>query len=372
MAKKKDGEATVSKTGYVYPEQTRAETRALVEMLRKKFPDARVLGVASQEAHRSTPIPSGSVTFDWAVGTGGFMPRKIYEIYGPPSCGKTLLCNQAIRQFQMRGYLAVYVDIECSHDEQTTLEWMAKQGVDIYNLIYVRDTAEITMNIVHSCAEDERVGIIVVDSIGTMILEEAAEGTMNDQRYKSLANLMGSFTGKFNIIVKQAALVIINQVRAPIGQYVPSGQQGKVFKTSGGYALQHNAHVRIEMVGKKIVDKPGGEITVIGNQSTIKTVKNKLSTPGKVGTFNYYWDTGLDYVDELANLAMRHNIPQRSGAWFTYEPTPGRKIQANGINQFIMALRDPSNTDLQAALYQEIMHRRTNSYDVNPEELEHA
>jgi recombination protein RecA len=348
-----------------YPTGTKSEAKSLIEAMKKQFPDARVFGVAAQVVNHSEPIPTGSVTLDWALGTRGLMPNKIYEIYGPPSSGKSLLVYQIIRQVQQTGKLVVYFDTERSVDETVTLAWMAKQGVDVDNLIYGRDTAEMAMNLACRCAEDERVGLIVIDSIATLELERVVEkDEIGEQKVKSIANLMKPFTSKFNVVTQGAALICINQVRAAMGYSAPGAQ---VYETTGGWAWKHNCQVRIEVKGIKLWDGDGDKKELVGLAIRTRMIKNKLASNGKTGEMLYYFGQGIDRADELTKLGLKHQCISRAGAWLSFTHD-GRELRAQGTDRFVTEIRN--HPDVQDALYEMIMQRRTATIEVAPEELD--
>ena len=352
------GEAKVAKEERMkrlYAPATTKKTIALMEKMHRAFPKVSTLGIASRSISHSIAVPTGSAMLDWGMGSRGLLQNKIIELYGPPSQGKTLLSLQMIVKQQRAGKTCAYIDAERSHDEASTQAWMTQQGVDIDNLIYIRDTAERCMDMVHFLVEDPDVGIIVIDSIASLVLDKVVfKDDMGKERVRSLANLMPTFLGKFNVLTKGATLVLINQVRASFGAQGLGGYV--IYDTPGGWALKHYAHVRMEVRGSQLTDKVGEDNVMIGLEMTVRIVKNKLSTPRKKCTIRYYWATGLDWVDEVAALALKHNLITQSGAWYSYSG-PGFNIKANGMDAYINSILE---TPLcHEPLYKAILDART-------------
>lgn len=368
----------------VYPPGTTPEMRKFLEGMHRKFPKAATLGVASQCAIKSVSTPTGSVSLDWGTGKRGVLQNKIIEFYGPPSQGKTLTALQMIVEQQKRGKWAAYCDIERSHDEEETQAWMAQQGVNLDMLIYIRDTAERTMDMIHYCAENPDVGIIVLDSVASLTLNEVAyKDDMGKNRVKSIASLMNNFLGKFNVLTKGADLVIINQVRAAMSA---GGVGFVVYDTPCGWALKHYAHLRVEVRGERLLDEivvAGDKVKVqIGIEMTLRIVKNKMGSPFKKAIVRYYFKTGMDTIDELFNLAIRHRLFEQRGAWYTYERFERNadgsqgallfRLKENGQDAMMHALRMAPDI-VHKTLYDEIMAARDESVEFTmsaPEELD--
>lgn len=321
--------------------------KQVLDQLKKKFPKAAAIGMASDLIGNSYVTPSRSVSVNRIIGCGGFKSDKIYEIFGPPSSGKSLIMYDAIAQCQRAGKIAMLGDAERSAEGDESLAWMEKQGIDTENLIIVRGTAEEMLEMMLATCNNPNIGLQVVDSVAWLAIGEELSKQMDEMSMRSVANLLPKFLRKWTVLSDGPALVLINQIREVIGAYL-----GDV-STPGGHALKHAASVRIEVRGKRIIVKKAGKNVDVGLEINFKTVKNKLSTPRRSGKFNYIWGLGIDRVEELVRVGAETGIIAKGGtSWYKFPDENGKELSFNGQDPLVAYLRErPDMVDaLQARI----------------------
>ncbi|ANE41492.1 recombinase RecA [Fervidobacterium ngatamarikiense] len=261
-------------------------------------------------------IPSGSLAIDIASGVGGYPRGRIIEIYGPESSGKTTIALHAIASVQKLGGIAAFVDAEHALD----LNYARNLGINLSELLISQpDYGEQALDIVDELVRSNAVDLIVIDSVAALVPRAEIEGAMGDAQIGLQARLMSQALRKLagNVNKSKTVVIFINQTRMKIGV-----MYGNPETTTGGVALKFYATMRMEVRSSgKIVE--GNEH--IGNEVTIKFVKNKVAPPFKTTTVDIIYGKGIVRENELFNIAVNEGLIDRRGSWFTYEALDGKE-----------------------------------------------
>lgn len=284
-------------------------------------------------------ISTGSLGLDVALGIGGLPKGRVVEIYGPESSGKTTLTLQAIAACQKAGGVAAFVDAEHALDPI-----YAKQiGVDTDNLLVSQpDTGEQALEITDKLVSSGAVDILVIDSVAALTPKAEIEGDMGDSHMGLQARLMSQALRKLtgNIKRTNTLVIFINQIRMKIGVMF-----GNPETTTGGNALKFYASVRLDIRRTGAIKK-GDEI--LGNETRVKVVKNKVAPPFKQVHFDIYYGKGISLQSELINLGVENDLVQKSGAWYSYK---GERIGQGKDNVRQYLVDNPTiATELEASL----------------------
>ena len=288
----------------------RALSAALTQ-IEKQFGKGSVMRMGDRVAEIIPVIPTGSLLLDIALGIGGLPKGRVVEIYGPESSGKTTLTLQAIAQCQKRGGTAAFVDAEHALDPT----YASKLGVNVDDLLVSQpDTGEQALEICDMLVRSNAVDMVVVDSVAALTPRAEIEGEMGDQLPGLQARLMSQALRKLtgNIKRSNCMVVFINQLRHKIGIMMP-GQSPET--TTGGNALKFYSSVRLDIRRIGAIKK-GDEI--IGNQTRIKVVKNKLAPPFKQVVTEILYGQGISREGELIDMGVDARLIEKSGAWYSY------------------------------------------------------
>ncbi len=255
-------------------------------------------------------VSTGSLGLDIALGIGGLPRGRVIEIYGPESSGKTTLATHCIAEAQKKGGICAFIDAEHAFDPA----YARKLGVNIDELLISQpDTGEQALEIADTLVRSGSIDVLVVDSVAALVPRAELEGEMGDSQPGMQARLMSQALRKLTSSISRSntMVIFINQIRMKIGVMYGSPET-----TSGGNALKFYASVRLDIrrVGA-IKDRD----EVVGNQTRVKVVKNKLAPPFKQVEFDIMYGEGVSKVGELVDLGVKAGVVEKSGAWFSYD-----------------------------------------------------
>lgn len=287
---------------------------AALSQIEKQFGKGAVMRMGDKVAEAAEVISTGSLMLDIALGIGGLPKGRVVEIYGPESSGKTTLTLQAIAQCQKAGGTAAFVDAEHALDPT----YAAKLGVNVEDLLVSQpDTGEQALEIADMLVRSNAVDMVVIDSVAALTPRAEIEGDMGDQLPGLQARLMSQALRKLtgNIKRSNCLVIFINQLRMKIGVMMP-GQSPET--TTGGNALKFYASVRLDI--RRIGAVKKGE-EIIGNQTKIKVVKNKMAPPFKQIITEILYGEGISREGELIDMGVEAKLVDKAGAWYSYGDT---------------------------------------------------
>ncbi|MDO8825537.1 recombinase RecA [Methylophaga sp.] len=284
---------------------------AALGQIEKQFGKGAVMRLGDGTAHRDIDaVSTGSIGLDVALGIGGLPRGRVVEIYGPESSGKTTLTLHVIAEIQKLGGTAAFVDAEHALDPL----YAEKLGVNIDDLLVSQpDTGEQALEITDMLVRSGAVDIVVVDSVAALTPKAEIEGDMGDSHMGLQARLMSQALRKLTANIKRSntLVIFINQIRMKIGVMF-----GNPETTTGGNALKFYASVRLDIRRIGAIKK-GDEI--LGNETRVKVVKNKVAPPFKQVEFDILYGEGISREGELIDLGVNENIVEKSGAWYSYD-----------------------------------------------------
>jgi len=291
-------------------EKGRAIDLAMTQ-IEKQFGKGSIMKLGSKGAVVPiSVISTGAISFDAALGVGGFPRGRVVEIFGPESSGKTTIALQVIAQAQQTGGMAAFVDAEHALDPI----YAAKLGVDVDNLLVSQpDYGEQALEIAEALVRSGAIDVLVVDSVAALVPKAELDGEMGDSHVGLQARLMSQALRKLTGIVAKShtCLVFINQIREKIGVMF-----GNPETTTGGRALKFYSSVRIDI--RRIGAIKDGDV-VVGSRTRVKIVKNKTAAPFREAEFDMMYGEGISKEGDLLDLAANMNLLEKSGAWFSYK-----------------------------------------------------
>ena len=284
---------------------------AALGQIEKQFGKGSVMRLGDASTPRNMPVIStGSLGLDIALGVGGLPRGRVVEIYGPESSGKTTLTLQVVAEAQKVGGTAAFVDAEHALDPL----YAEKLGVDVNELLVSQpDTGEQALEITDMLVRSGAVDVIVVDSVAALTPKAEIEGEMGDSHVGLQARLMSQALRKLTANIKRTNVLVIfiNQIRMKIGVMFGSPET-----TTGGNALKFYSSVRLDIRRIGAIKK-GDE--VVGNQTRVKVVKNKVSPPFRLAEFEIMYGTGISREGEIIDLGVREDLVSKSGSWYSYK-----------------------------------------------------
>jgi len=308
----------ISSTAPEAPKMDENKAKALqaaLSQIEKQFGKGSIMKMGAQDVDRAIEVVStGSLGLDMALGVGGLPRGRIVEIYGPESSGKTTLTLQVIANVQKLGGTAAFIDAEHALDPQ----YAQRLGVDISELLLSQpDNGEQALEIADMLVRSGSVDCVVIDSVAALTPKAEIEGEMGEPQMGLQARLMSQALRKLTANIKRSntLVIFINQIRMKIGVMF-----GNPETTTGGNALKFYASVRIDI--RRIGSIKKGE-EVIGNETRVKVVKNKVAPPFKTADFDILYNEGISREGEIIELGVLHRIVEKSGAWYAYN---GEKI----------------------------------------------
>ncbi len=310
-------------------EKTKAIDTALSQ-IEKQFGKGSIMKLGSRPVLDVSTIPTGSLSFDAALGIGGFPRGRVVEIFGPESSGKTTIALHVVAEAQKVRGTAAYIDAEHAMDA----EYARKLGVNIDELLVSQpDNGEQALEISEMLIRSGAVDCLVIDSVAALVPKAELEGEMGDALPGLQARLMSQALRKLTAIVSKSntCLIFINQIREKIGVMF-----GNPETTTGGRALKFYSSIRVDI--RKSTSIKEGDLAV-GNRTKVKIVKNKLAPPFREAEFDLIFGEGISRTGDVLDLAVEKKLIEKSGSWFSYQGERLGQGREN-VKQFLTANAD--------------------------------
>jgi recombination protein RecA len=331
---------------------------AALSQIERQFGKGTVMRMGDREQVAIPAISTGSLGLDVALGIGGLPKGRIVEIYGPESSGKTTLTLQVIAEAQRQGGTCAFIDAEHALDPI----YATKLGVNVGDLIISQpDTGEQALEVTDMLVRSGAVDVLIVDSVAALTPRAEIEGEMGDHHVGLQARLMSQALRKITGNIKNAncLVIFINQIRMKIGVMF-----GNPETTTGGNALKFYASVRLDI--RRIGAVKEGE-EVIGSETRVKVVKNKVAPPFKQAEFQILYGTGINRLGEIVDYGVKLGFIDKAGAWYSYQ---GNKI-GQGKNNAMKFLTENQAIaqELEAKVRAELLASQSLSLKASPEEV---
>ena len=333
--------------------------RSALSQIERQFGKGAVMRMGDASAVRDVAsVSTGSLGLDVALGIGGLPRGRVVEIYGPESSGKTTLSLEAVAQSQRKGGTAAFIDAEHALDPQ----YAEKIGVNVDELLVSQpDTGEQALEITDMIVRSGAVDVVVIDSVAALTPRAELEGEMGDSHVGLHARLMSQALRKLTANIKRSntLVIFINQIRMKIGVMFGSPET-----TTGGNALKFYASVRLDIRRIGSIKKAD---EVIGNETRVKVVKNKLAPPFKKVEFDILYGEGISRQGELIDLGVKHGMVEKAGAWYSYR---GDRIGQgrDNVRNFLKEHEDVASS-LDSALRERLLGKE-DAEASSPEEVE--
>ena len=306
---------------------------AALSQIERQFGKGSIMKLGDNKALNIESVSTGSLGIDIALGIGGLPMGRIVEVYGPESSGKTTLTLQVIAEAQKEGKTCAFIDAEHALDPI----YAQKLGVNIDDLFVSQpDTGEQALEICDMLVRSSAVDVVIIDSVAALTPKAEIEGDMGDSHMGLQARLMSQALRKLtgNIKRSNTLCIFINQIRMKIGVMF-----GNPETTTGGNALKFYASVRIDI--RRIGSVKEGD-EVVGNETRVKIVKNKVAPPFKQAEFIIMYGEGISKQGELIDLGVKHKIVEKAGAWYSYS---GNKVGQGKSNSIKFLKENPEIAD---------------------------
>ncbi|MBE0377863.1 recombinase RecA [Pseudoalteromonas prydzensis] len=330
---------------------------AALSQIERQFGKGSIMKLGDNKALDIDAISTGSLGIDIALGIGGLPMGRIVEIYGPESSGKTTLTLQVIAEAQKEGKTCAFVDAEHALDPI----YAQKLGVNIDELLVSQpDTGEQALEICDMLVRSSAVDVVVVDSVAALTPKAEIEGDMGDSHMGLQARLMSQALRKLtgNIKRSNTLCIFINQIRMKIGVMF-----GNPETTTGGNALKFYASVRLDI--RRIGSVKEGD-EVVGNETRVKVVKNKVAPPFKQAEFIIMYGEGISKHGELIDLGVKHKLVEKAGAWYSYN---GNKVGQGKSNSIKFLKENPEiSNEIEGKLRDMLLLKAT----IKPDDIEDA
>ncbi|MCQ8880018.1 recombinase RecA [Pseudoalteromonas shioyasakiensis] len=330
---------------------------AALSQIERQFGKGSIMKLGDNKALDIEAVSTGSLGIDIALGIGGLPMGRIVEVYGPESSGKTTLTLQVIAQAQKEGKTCAFVDAEHALDPV----YAQKLGVNIDDLLVSQpDTGEQALEICDMLVRSSAVDVVIVDSVAALTPKAEIEGDMGDSHMGLQARLMSQALRKLtgNIKRSNTLCIFINQIRMKIGVMF-----GNPETTTGGNALKFYASVRLDI--RRIGSVKEGD-EVVGNETRVKVVKNKVAPPFKQAEFIIMYGEGISKHGELIDLGVKHKIVEKAGAWYSYN---GSKVGQGKSNSIKFLKENPEIADEIEGKLREMLLLKA---EIKPEDGEDA